>query len=108
MDARDALNRADALRLALASKGPRGYWEKELEFSQSDDGTPEAYNSNFGAALLYTRLGQNDRAVESLELAFAQHQLAMTEIAIEPAFDPLRSDARFVTLLRRVGVDKAL
>jgi TolB-like protein len=104
MDAAEALKRADALRSAFASKGPSGYWEKILEFSQAAVNAPESYSSSYGTAILYTRLGQTDRAIESLELAFTQHQLAMTEIAIEPAFDPLRSDPRFVTLLRRVGV----
>ena len=106
IDAPEALTRADALRLALASRGPPGYWEKMLEVSRTAVNAPEAYSSSYGTAILYTRLGKMDRAIESLELAFTQRQLAMTEIAIEPAFDPLRSDARFVTLLRRVGVGK--
>jgi TolB-like protein/DNA-binding winged helix-turn-helix (wHTH) protein len=106
LDASEAANRAAAMQLALASKGPHGYWEKVLEFSKSDGNTPEAYSSSYGMALLYTRLGEHDRAIGSLELAFTQRQLAMTEIAIEPAFDPLRSDPRFLSLLRRVGVGK--
>lgn len=106
MDAAESLKRADALRSALASKGPSGYWEKVLEFSQTTVNAPEAYSNSFGTAILYTRLGEVDRAIESLELAFTQHQLALTEIAIEPAFDPLQSDARFATMLRRVGVEK--
>jgi tetratricopeptide (TPR) repeat protein len=104
LDAGEAANRADAMHLALASKGPHGYWEKVLEFSQSDGNTPEAYSSSYGLALLYTRLGEHDRAIRSLELAFTQRQLAMVEIAMEPAFEPLQSNARFLSLLRRVGV----
>jgi TolB-like protein/DNA-binding winged helix-turn-helix (wHTH) protein len=106
IDAAEALNRADALRLVLAAKGPHGYWEKVLESSRTDVNAPEAYGNSYGTGILYTRLGEMDRAIESLELAFTQRHPAMTEIAIEPAFDPLRSDARFVTLLRRVGVEK--
>ena len=33
-----------------------------------------------------------------------ERQLHMTEIGIEPAFDPLRSEPRFQDLLSRVGV----
>jgi TolB-like protein/DNA-binding winged helix-turn-helix (wHTH) protein len=107
LDAGEASNRADAMHLALASRGPHGYWEKVLEFSQSGVNTPEAYSSAYGVALLYTRLGEYDRAIGSLELAFSQRELAMTEIAIEPAFDRLQSDARFLGLLRRVGVKRS-
>ena len=108
VDAAEALKRADALHLALASKGPPGYWEQVLEFSRTAVIAPESYSGSYGTAILYSRLGRFDQAVESLELAFTQRQLALTEIGIEPAFDPLKSDARFVTLLRRVGVGKPL
>jgi TolB-like protein/DNA-binding winged helix-turn-helix (wHTH) protein/Tfp pilus assembly protein PilF len=107
VDASDALNRSDTLRLALASNGPHGYWEKVLEFARTNVDAPEAYSNSYGTAILYVRLGETDRAIESLELAFTQRQLAMTEIAVEPAFDSLRSDARFVSLMRRVGVAKS-
>jgi TolB-like protein/DNA-binding winged helix-turn-helix (wHTH) protein len=106
IDAAEAHSRADALRLMLAARGPHGYWEKVLEFSRTDLNAPESYSNSYGTAILYSRLGEVDHAIESLELAFSQRHPAMTEIAIEPAFDPLRSDARFVTLLRRVGVAK--
>jgi tetratricopeptide (TPR) repeat protein len=104
LNAREALNRADELRSALASKGQHGYWEKVLEFSQAEMNAPEAYNNSYGTAILYTRLGKNDRAIELLELALTQRPLSMTEIAIEPAFDPLKSNARFLSVLRQVGV----
>jgi TolB-like protein/DNA-binding winged helix-turn-helix (wHTH) protein len=106
IDTGDALKRADALRSALASNGAPGYWERVLEISRTAVNAPESYSSSYGTAILYSRLGKIDQAIESLELAFTQRQLAMTEIAIEPAFDPLRSDDRFVTLVRRVGVGK--
>ena len=51
-------------------------------------------------------LADNDRAIGLLERAYTERQLAMTEIANVPAFDPLRSDERFIALLRRVGVAK--
>jgi hypothetical protein len=42
--------------------------------------------------------------MESLERAYGERQFAMTEIGVEPAFDSLRSDARFKSLLQSVGV----
>jgi TolB-like protein/DNA-binding winged helix-turn-helix (wHTH) protein len=105
-DAREALSQEDVLRTALARDGSRGYWQRVLELSQTGFNAPEGYGSSYGAAIVYTRLGENDKALDSLERAYADRQLAMTEIAIEPAFDPLRSDARFVALLGRVGLGR--
>jgi TolB-like protein/DNA-binding winged helix-turn-helix (wHTH) protein len=103
-DARDAIKQEDALRSTLAARGQRGYWEKVLEFSQSGGNTLEAYTSSYGIAILYTRLGDNDKALESLEQAYTERYPAMAEIGIEPALDPLRADIRFHGLLSRVGL----
>lgn len=107
LNAPEALHRSEELRLALASKGQQGYWEKVLEFSEAQINAPEGYNNSYGAAILYTRLGKNDRAMDLLELAFRERQLSMTEIGIEPAFDPLKSNPRFLSMLRQVGVPRA-
>ncbi|WP_425387789.1 hypothetical protein [Edaphobacter aggregans] len=42
--------------------------------------------------------------METLEKAYKERQLHMTEIAIEPTFDTLRSEPRFQTLLHQVGL----
>jgi hypothetical protein len=75
-----------------------------LEFSQSGGNAPEAYTSSYGIAILYARLGDNDKALESLEQAYTERHPAMAEIGIEPALDPLRADIRFRGLLSRVGL----
>jgi hypothetical protein len=43
--------------------------------------------------------------LDSLENAYRQRSLAMTEIAIEPAFDSIRGEPRFQDLLRRVRLE---
>jgi len=108
-DPREALRAEDALRSSFAAHGPRGYWEKALEFAQTGGNqtgvtAPESYGTSYGIAVLDARLGDTDRAMESLERAYAEHQFALTEIGVEPAFDSLRPDARFKSLLRRVGL----
>jgi tetratricopeptide (TPR) repeat protein len=108
-DARDAVHAEDALRAAFAAAGPRGYWEKILEFAQTGVNhtgvtAPESYSTSYGIAVLYARLGNSDKSIESLEHAYDERQFAMTEIGIEPALDSLRADGRFKSLLRRVGL----
>jgi TolB-like protein len=106
-DPRDALKQEDALRAALAAHGPRGYWAELLTGAQMNDKVPEGYFTSYGIAILYARLGEKDKALESLERAYSERQIAITEIPIEPAFDPLRSDERFRSLLQRVGLAEA-
>lgn len=99
---RSVLKREDELRGALARRGPRGYWEKLLEVAHDPDNPPEAYTGSYGLAIIYLRLGDKENALRSLEQAYDERQLAMTEIGVEPAFDALRSEPRFRELLHRV------
>ncbi|HKI12656.1 MAG TPA: tetratricopeptide repeat protein [Candidatus Acidoferrum sp.] len=101
-----ALQKEAALRHALATGGSRGYWKQLLEFTQLPDNPPEAYNSPFGTAILYAHLGEKSKALDSLEKAHEQRFLSMTELAIEPSFDPIRTEPRFQALLRRVSLEK--
>jgi hypothetical protein len=52
--------------------------------------------------VIYAHLGDKDGALSSLEQAFDRKDVQLIEINEEPAFDALRSDARFHTLQRRV------
>jgi len=49
-------------------------------------------------------VGDNDAAIAWLQKGYAQHSNVLTTLKVEPAFDPLRGDARFQELLRRVGL----
>jgi tetratricopeptide (TPR) repeat protein len=104
--AQDALAKGNELRDALASQGPKGYWQVMLRFSESPTNPPEAYDTSYGRAIILSRLGERDKAVAELEKAYAERQLAMTEIGIEPAFDGLRANAQFTDLVRRIGLSQ--
>jgi tetratricopeptide (TPR) repeat protein len=53
-------------------------------------------------AVAYIGSGQKDRAIECLEQEYRDHSVAMTSLKSNPEYDSLRSDPRFVDLLRRV------
>jgi TolB-like protein/DNA-binding winged helix-turn-helix (wHTH) protein len=56
-------------------------------------------------ALIYVGLGDRDEAMARLDSAFESRFKA--SILLRPAFDPLRSDARFQDLLHRIGLLKS-
>jgi TolB-like protein/DNA-binding winged helix-turn-helix (wHTH) protein/Tfp pilus assembly protein PilF len=107
-DEKSALQKEAALRRAWTTGGSHGYWKKLLEITQLPVNPPETYNSPFGAAILYAQLGEKGKALDALERAVEERSLSVTEIAIEPAFEPMHSDPRFQTLLRRVGLEKTI
>jgi TolB-like protein/Tfp pilus assembly protein PilF len=54
-------------------------------------------------ALVYAGLQENDKAFEWLESAYQVRDKGLTYLKVDPCLDPLRSDARFATLVERVG-----
>jgi DNA-binding winged helix-turn-helix (wHTH) protein/TolB-like protein/Tfp pilus assembly protein PilF len=64
----------------------------------------EKYVSPFPIAVAYTGLGEKDRAFAALEKAYEERSWGMGMLRVNPVFDPIRSDPRFVALLRRVNL----
>jgi TolB-like protein len=61
-----------------------------------------AYVPAYDIALVCTGMGWNDQALEYLARAHQERSGWMTYLKVDPRLDPLRYDARFVDLLRRV------
>jgi hypothetical protein len=55
-------------------------------------------------AEIYARLEQKQDALSSLERAYDERDSNLTCMKIEPAFDGIRSDARFQHLLQRLAM----
>jgi TolB-like protein/Flp pilus assembly protein TadD len=55
-------------------------------------------------ALIYTGLNEKDEAFRWLNKAFDEHCEYLVYLPTEPLADPLRNDARFAQLLRRLGL----
>jgi len=51
---------------------------------------------------IYVALGDNDKALQSLERAYSGRSAWMPWLNVEPKFDPLHSDPRFQDLLHRL------
>jgi eukaryotic-like serine/threonine-protein kinase len=64
----------------------------------------EVYISPFAMALIYAGLGETDKALQWLEKAYAERSLLIVYLAVDPAFDNLRSEPRFQKLLQQIGL----
>ena len=64
----------------------------------------QCYVIPYHVALIYHFLGDKERTLLALEEAFEQRDLWLVWIGVEPAFDNLRSDARFRRLLDLTGL----
>jgi eukaryotic-like serine/threonine-protein kinase len=53
-------------------------------------------------AMVYAGLGDRDRAFDWLERAYTAHSAALVSLTTDPDWAPLRDDARFADLVRRV------
>jgi serine/threonine protein kinase len=62
------------------------------------------YVSAYSIATMYARLGEKDRAFESLEKAYRDRSAELVDLKVEPVFDFLHSDPRYADLLRRMGL----
>ena len=54
-------------------------------------------------ARIHTALGENDKAFEHLERVYADRSESIVWLKVDPSFEPLRKDPRFIALLKRVG-----
>jgi TolB-like protein/Tfp pilus assembly protein PilF len=57
-------------------------------------------------ALIYIGLGKIDRAFECLEIAYKERIEELLVINIDPLYDSVRSDERFIALLEKMGLEK--
>ncbi len=67
----------------------------------------QQYVPSYWIALVYTSMGKKDEAMKYLERAFLERSSWLVWANVEPRFDPLRSDARFASLLARIGFKPA-
>jgi serine/threonine protein kinase/cytochrome c-type biogenesis protein CcmH/NrfG len=66
----------------------------------------EKYVSPVYFARVYLGLGQKDQALEWLERGYAVRDSRVELIAVEPTYDSLHSDSRFMDLLRRLNLSQ--
>jgi tetratricopeptide (TPR) repeat protein len=66
-----------------------------------------SYTPGDAIAHVHVALGAHDDAIGELERACDQRSSSLHFVGIAPEFAPLRSDKRFLSILKKIGLDPA-
>jgi hypothetical protein len=58
---------------------------------------------SYHIALIYSVLGDRDKAIAELETSVREHDCLLPRIKVEPFLDPLRGDPRFDAIVKRLN-----
>ncbi len=97
----DAKQKAN-LGTAYAMSGRRAEAEKVL--GEVEKVSRQRYVSPYYVAMIYAALGEKEQAFAFLARAYAERSRRLVFLKVNPVWDSLRSDPRFVDLVRRVGL----
>jgi tetratricopeptide (TPR) repeat protein len=87
---------------AYGRNGNRSEAEKVL--AQLRTLSKSGYVSSYAIALVYIGLADKEKAFEWLQRAVTERSPSITTLKVDPVFDDLRSDPRFVFLIRQIGL----
>jgi TolB-like protein/Flp pilus assembly protein TadD len=79
-----------------------GRKEEAMKIIEQLEARDQNHSADANIALSYVGLGDQDQAIDWLNKAYEAR--FNPSILMRPAFDPLRSDARYMDLLRRIGL----
>jgi tetratricopeptide (TPR) repeat protein len=89
---------------ALGASGEPGKAQQIL--SDLQDADRQGYVRAFDVATAYLGLHDRDQALAWLEKGCNDHDIWALNLKVDPIYSDLRTDARFVALLRRVGLEQ--
>jgi hypothetical protein len=101
---RRAAEDIEILRRAYRSGGWKAYWRSRL---QGENNQSEAACAPYQRAIDWLHLEDSDRAVSALQQASDRRCYWMELIAVDPRFDPLRSDPRFASIVQQINTGLA-
>ena len=102
----EAAAEATEFRKALRARGPRGYWQKNLDVTlKARKRAGTRYFEAVAIAGAYARAGDKENALKWLEKSYEDREgQHITLVRWLPEFKSLRADPRFADLLRRMGL----
>ena len=98
----DSLRTIEEVKSAYARAGFKGVARLELARGQ---GFGDA-QSIFNAAKSYLDIGDKANALKFLEWSYDQRQYFLVTLNVDPYWDDLRGEPRFITLIKKMGSEK--
>jgi len=96
-----SLNRKSSLGHAYAVAGKVAQARSVLTALRAAEA--RSYVPSYWFALVHAGLGERDQALRYLERAYEERSTVLAYLLIDPRLAPLRDDARFLALTRRLG-----
>jgi TolB-like protein/Flp pilus assembly protein TadD len=98
---------------SLSGRPPFGLAMTYARMNRSDEAlkalnaavTYRPYTAGDAIAHVHVALGAHDEAIRELERAVREHSSSLHMVGIAPEFTPLRSDQRFLSILRKIGLE---
>ena len=104
--AKASINNSEVTSLtgyALAKSGRREEALKVLSDLKSR--TDQSYSPSYNIAMIYNGLGDREAALTWLEDAVERRDVRLLLLKVEHKWDPLRSEPRFATIMKRLGFE---
>jgi tetratricopeptide (TPR) repeat protein len=93
---------ASAMEQGFRSAGWKGALAKGIEVRQAQ--RKNGYSSAYRIAVLYAESGDTEQSFRWLNTAYQERDYSLEGLKTDFLLDPLRSDPRFVKLVRKVGL----
>lgn len=91
--------------IAYYKTGQKDSTEKFLKELIARSKESPAGSPSYFIAAIYTEMGKNDEAIKWLEKVYADHEVEMYWLKVEPFFNSLHTDTRFKNILKKAGFD---
>lgn len=91
-----------AVQAGASRGGLKGCWQALIPFAL--DGFRNGGMDAFNVAAVYTRAGDADAALLWLHKAVETRSFGITFLGVDPTFDSMRAEPRFLSLLRSIGI----
>ena len=89
------------LTKAIAENDLKSFWQHLIDEPVKEGNTNVQPTSN---AMLYSQIGEKEKVLSNLELAFENHDENLPGINAEPTFDSIRNEIRFAEIVRKIGL----